>query len=506
MKINKIQLVNFKKFYGKNEICFNDKINIIIGDNETGKSTILQAIDIVCNGSRTKVENIGLNNLFNERIINEFLESDRKKFPIMEIDLFLNEDNIERLNGKNYYEPSCTQNGLRLICEADMENYSNEIKEILEDDNCVFPFEFYKVSFTTFADQHYNGYNKFVSSLFINNLDNNNDSAMQNYISNIYNKKIELKERNSNNIAYRKIKKDFQNTILNNSNKEIKFGLSNSKKLDLENNLTIIENEKDIQKMGTGKQILTKVQLSLNKGTLPVDIILIEEPENHLSFLNMKKMINYISSNDNSQVFITTHSDMITSKLGLNNLIILSEKKVFSLKNIDNEIVKYFMKTPNNNILTFILSSKVILVEGAAEFILMNKFFSQINAGKMDNYLINCISINSLSFKRYIAVGKELENKIAIITDNDGDYEKNIKNKYESLENDKIRVFSEKDNKITTFEIALYQKNKEMLEKIKMNENYMLNNKTESAFKILCSDDNFVVPNYIKEALEWIKN
>lgn len=51
MIVEKIRVKNFKKFEGIKEIKFNEDINVLIGDNEAGKSTILIALDIVFSGS-----------------------------------------------------------------------------------------------------------------------------------------------------------------------------------------------------------------------------------------------------------------------------------------------------------------------------------------------------------------------------------------------------------------------------------------------------------------------
>ena len=57
--ITKIKLINYKRF--KNyTIEPKSHINILIGDNESGKSSILQAIDIVASGTVHRVENMGL--------------------------------------------------------------------------------------------------------------------------------------------------------------------------------------------------------------------------------------------------------------------------------------------------------------------------------------------------------------------------------------------------------------------------------------------------------------
>ena len=75
--IEKLLLHNFCRFKDI-EIQFNAERNILIGDNEAGKSTILNALDIVLSGSFRKVETHGLDRLFNKETIDEFLTSGRR--------------------------------------------------------------------------------------------------------------------------------------------------------------------------------------------------------------------------------------------------------------------------------------------------------------------------------------------------------------------------------------------------------------------------------------------
>ena len=48
MRINKLKITNFKKFKNR-EFEFNEDINIIVGDNESGKSTLLEALELCLN-------------------------------------------------------------------------------------------------------------------------------------------------------------------------------------------------------------------------------------------------------------------------------------------------------------------------------------------------------------------------------------------------------------------------------------------------------------------------
>lgn len=101
MVIEKIKIINFKKFYGESNIVCNNDFNIIIGNNESGKSSILLALDLVLSGSQNKIECIGLENLFNCRIIDEFMKSARDitKLPQLIIELYLKDTGKPELNG-----------------------------------------------------------------------------------------------------------------------------------------------------------------------------------------------------------------------------------------------------------------------------------------------------------------------------------------------------------------------------------------------------------------------
>jgi len=88
--IKKIKLLNFKRFQDLT-LTFNEDSNTIIGDNESGKSTILLALDLVLSGSRSKIENIGLEFLFNKN----------------EIDAIIRNDNIIKLFYQEHYLYKC---------------------------------------------------------------------------------------------------------------------------------------------------------------------------------------------------------------------------------------------------------------------------------------------------------------------------------------------------------------------------------------------------------------
>ena len=88
--IKKIKLINYKRF--KNyTIEPNDRMNIFVGDNETGKSSILEAIDLVACGNVRRIEAIGLDRLINMEAVKVFLAGSKtyENLPILRIELYL---------------------------------------------------------------------------------------------------------------------------------------------------------------------------------------------------------------------------------------------------------------------------------------------------------------------------------------------------------------------------------------------------------------------------------
>jgi putative ATP-dependent endonuclease of the OLD family len=517
--LSRIKMHNFRKFSDLS-ICFDKDINILIGDNESGKSTILQAIDLVLSASRTKIESTGLDHLFNKHSIDAFLKSKKEiqRLPELFIELYLFEQKNPDLFGKNNSEQT-PYDGLRLHCAPDLLSFSKDIMDVLSQDEANFPFEFYSINFSTFSGEGYAGHGKYFRHLLLDNTQISNEYATREYVKTVYNSSVENSEKYIHKNEYRKFKERFKNDVLNSLNSRLQdytFILRTGSKSDIETDITIAEDNVDIEDKGKGKQCFIKTQFALTKGRQDknIDIVLLEEPENHLSHVNMKKLIGQIKQSQNSQVFIATHNNLICNRLDLRKAILLhNENNSCALLNqLPPDTAKFFMKAPDNNILEYILSSKTLLVEGAAEYILMDRMFETITGHHPEDDGVHIISIGGLSFKRYMDLGKLLNIKTAMIRDNDRDFQSNCIDNYQQNADEMRRVFFEVDNSQYTFEVAFFLCNKKICRELfgeKRNDdaiiNYLLANKADAALEILEKKlQEITPPNYIIEALKWI--
>lgn len=522
MYISKIKLQNFRRF--KNlEIRFNRGRNILVGDNESGKSSILQAIDLCARGSRHRVEDVGVETLLNVDAVRTFMEGDRRidNLPKLYIELYLEDIVDEGLEGNENSDNRYT-NGVRLSIEPDLA-LSRQTSQVLQADNASFPFEFYSISFTTFSGETYNGYTKKIKTLLLDNSTIGNEYALNEYISTIYGAALSQVEQLATKHSYGNSKTSFKAGVLTPFNAKLpegySFSVKNTGRNCLENDLTIEMGGVPISEKGTGVQCVVKTQLALSRAA-DIPVILLEEPENHLSHLNMRRMIEDIEKNQQAQLFISTHSDLISTRLDLRNCILMNSAEpamTTSLGFIDKGTANFFMKAPDNNMLQFVLAKKVILVEGDAEFILMDAFCKRVHGHSLAEMGIDVIAVDGKCFKRYLEIAKQIGVRVAVVTDNDRNYDENITASYNGYMNNEyanIKVYADNNNERYTFEVAVYNDNTIGCDELFGADrrtlsvlNYMLANKAEAAYKLLTQKgETILVPQYIKEALEWVND
>ena len=497
---------------------FNSKKNILIGENGAGKTSILEAISYVLGANIREIEIKGLQTLFNVEVIREYLDGDKnyEDLPELEIEVFVANNNQFKIVGIHNSEKNVELSGIKMTIHPN-NDYSYEIKDILQNSE-VFPFDYYITEFTTFDGRAYNSYNRYLRYASIDSTRISSTHATQKFIEDYYIRTRTEEERVKLQHQFREQNNMFsQESLTNVEESEYQLKINSHKGKALEESLTIQKNNIDIANFGKGDSMFLNIDFALSRTKEDTKIILIEEPENHLSYLNMHRLIDKVDDTEQKQIFIATHSNMIATRLDLKNAIFISNGKSTKLNDLDKETSSFFQKSPDNSALDFILAKKAVLVEGNAEYILLDSFYKHLRKKEMFKDEIAMISVGGLSFKRYLELARNLDKKIAVITDNDGDYKKNIEETYKYYISESIKIFAPKEAEINTFEVCLHKCNEEFINKhlqsSKMSKGtlaYMLKNKSEAAFRILnlLEDEehwnDFKIPDHIREAYEWI--
>lgn len=139
----------------------------------------------------------------------------------------------------------------------------------------------------------------------------------------------------------------FDSVALDPIDEKRKFGID-GKKVQLENVISVFEGSIPLENRGSGMESLIKTQIAFDKASA-LDVVMMEEPENHLCFTTMRKMLHEISDNEKgSQVIITTHSNMIACTLGLSNVLWVTEGHAQSLGDVPDDVSAFFTKADDN--------------------------------------------------------------------------------------------------------------------------------------------------------------
>ena len=188
---------------------------------------------------------------------------------------------------------------------------------------------------------------------------------------------------------------------------------------------------------------------------------------------------------------------------------------VLQFNNLSGDTQNYFKRLPGYNTLRLVLAQKVILVEGPSdELIIQKAYFEKFKCLPIENS-IDVISVG-LSAPRFLEIAKELNIKVAVVTDNDGDKEKKIIRRYNDfLSYNNIKVFTNSDNNQNTLEPSFVKCDAENEKKLKALigytgtrdlSDYLQKCKTEWALAVFESEIQFSYPDYINECIDWISH
>ncbi len=530
--IEKIIIHNYKLFKDFQLELEND-LNIIVGDNESGKSTILEAINLALtkklNGKFIEYELTPFlfNSEINQTFITELQNKRNPELPNIFIELYLTENNETTfMRGSNNSQNEDAV-GIRLEIIFN-EDFKEDYEELIASEEPVelIPTEFYKVNWYSFGEKTLTPRGLPIKTSFIDSTSIRLQSGTDYYLQTIIHNGLDVKERVSLNVEFRKLKERFAreasikeiNKKINIdkgmiTDKELAIAIDVSQKSNWEANLIPHLDRIPFQYSGQGEQSSLKIMLALNRDAEETNIILIEEPENHLSFSSMNILLNRITeSSSGKQVILTTHSSFVLNKLGLSKLVLISDNVAIRLANLSPETQIYFKRLSGYDTLRLILAKKAILVEGPSDELIVQKTYLMKNRKMPIEDGIDVINVRGLSFKRFLDIAKLLKIQVSVVTDNDGNYEEKIIKKYQEFEDDdNISIYSDSDENAPTLEnqIAKYNElktvnvifKKDFKEKSE-SINFMKKDKVGSALAIFETSQDIQIPGYIHEAIE----
>lgn len=545
MSISKIKIKNFKCFRGIFEIELNRGLNILVGNNETGKSTILEAIHIALTGlyGGRNIRNELSQYLFNKEIIDRYISSVNSGSayppPSIYIEIFF-EGSIDPEYEGNENSEHLACEGLKFEISFD-EKYKDEYNALIKSKKMLsLPIEYYEATWTSFARQAITIRSIPIKSAMIDSSNYRYQNGSDVYISRIVKDLLSPEEVIAVSQAHRKMKDTFMDDVsIKAINDRIRAESSIvdgkvSLTVDLgtknawESSLVTQLNDVPFGYIGKGAQCVMKTELALtHKNTQHSQIVLLEEPESHLSFSKLNQLINAIEQKyEDKQVIISTHSSFVANKLGLENLLLLNNQKIVRVTDLTSS--EFFKKISGYDTLRLILCKKAILVEGDSDELIVQKAYMLKNNNRLPiEDQIDVISVGT-SFLRFLELATALNKRVVVVTDNDGDIDAlekkyadyikdnkkdNIKICYDKVVDTGLLTIGGKPYNYNTLEPKLLKANgnnldlfnsilKTTFETLEELQKYMKHHKTESALAVFDTNEELTFPEYILEAID----
>ncbi len=538
-----MRIYNFKCFYGEFILEFNEGINILVGNNESGKSTILEAINLALtglyNGRNVKTELSQY--MFNNQIVLDYINSiskGEKVFPpSIIIELYFSEGFCPLFEGNGNTERTKAE-GLVFKIEYN-EKYNDEYESLITThDMLSLPIEYYDIVWESFARQAISSKGIPLKCAMIDSTSSRFHNGSDVYISRIVKDLLDPEDITHVAQAHRKMKENFmKDNSISEINKKINSQPSiTRKKIELsvelgtknawESSLITQLDYIPFNNIGKGEQCIVKTELALShKKAQEANIILLEEPESHLSHTKLNQLISAIEAKyKEKQIIVSTHNSYVANKLGLDNIILLNQQKAIRFSNLRSN--EFFKKIAGYDTLRLILCRRAILVEGDSDELIIQRAYMDLHDGKLPiQDEIDVISVGT-SFLRFLEIADLLCKPVTVVTDNDGDIDA-INRKYANYigENKKpyVKICVDPVVDIGNLVIGKQAYNYNTLEPKLLKANspesinqvlgtsytevddllkHMKHEKTESALKIFMSSDKINYPDYIMDAIK----
>lgn len=518
MYISEVTIDNYRNFEHI-EIPLN-KFTILIGENDIGKSNVIEAIRLVLNNNTfqyatktlgiTDINNNKLKKFKNDIKLNktEIIQAIEDKnieylnaiIPVVKIKLKIIETNSE-------YQKALLSDWLNEDKEGNdcyeveyIFKPKNEIKFIQEvldmqhlGENYMIPLNMYEykiISSNNGKGVRFDKFQNFNISYIGAERDNfsENDKQMSyKLISSLLEKNLSQKDRYNANQAYidffdelkkldsyKGIFNKFDNADFDNWKEiidELELGPNTPNLKSIFSNINMTYGEQFLYQRGLGTRNLLLIILLftnyLNEGK-KFNLISIEEPEAHMCVNNLNIAIDFITKSLKNietegfvQAIITTHNYNIINKLKFKNIVLLKDNQAINFSKF-NDMSKYLAKRPNFDILKILLAKRVILVEGPTEEMYINTYLQQ------NNKTLNMaeVIVTGKGYTKFLDIWKIINDstnkKIGVVRDYDN--QPNAKEKHD-LYDDGKSIFVRTTNEYT-FENALINQgnNRKVLE------------------------------------------
>ncbi|UQZ33637.1 chromosome segregation protein SMC [Paenibacillus sp. PK3_47] len=444
MHISKFYISGYKNAKDRSEIRLNKGLNVLVGENGSGKTTIVNALRLVLRENEFSYMNIDED---------DFYISLDKQYIAPEIRIDLTLESLSPNEQVTFLSWCDADYNAQLHLEINSNPnrkgyYKKEVwggtskSSIFEDETFDCIDCIYLPPLRDAEEKLVNGKRSRLAQLLKKQYGDNKDSLVKNVTdfnsqitSNVENKYNEIEKAKIN------INNKLEETLGQRLGQSINLQFADTSFNKIVESIKMVffpgikQNDSDkfrdiaVNSLGYNNFLYIATvfaELELLKDNNMMTVLLIEEPEAHLHPQLQVKFIKYLEditrNSENLQVVITTHSPVLASSIDINNLIHISQKEervsAIPLKEIDlGESKNYINRWLDVTKSALLFSKGIILVEGISEAMLIPTLakivLAEYNKTALDNFDtllptsleeagVSTININGINFKHFM--------------------------------------------------------------------------------------------------------
>lgn len=534
--VTRLRLKNFRRFK-ELDLPLGPGFNVVVGNNETGKSTILEAMSLVLSGqAEGRSVYLSLDPYwFHKAAVDEYFQAMRSGTqappPELLIEAYLagteHDPELSHYKGThNDLGEDVAGVSLRI---GVAEGLAEELKAyaVDEENPAIVPVEFYQASWRSFSGHNLSSRKLPVRLKVIDATRARGNRGPSRYVNSVVESVLTDEQRRRLAHQYRRVQYAFssedgvqaindhlrseENPI---TSKRLTVQMDMSARSSWNQAIAAHLDELPFELSGRGEQVRIETAIALASSSR-VDVVLIEEPENHLSHGGLNGLLEDIQRHgEGRQLVVTTHSAFVLNKLGLDRLRLLSGNgSTLTLEGLQPDTQAFFKKLPGFDTLRLVLANRCILVEGPSDELIVQRAYKEVRGLHPLADGVDVISVRGLAFKRFLEIAAKLGIDVTVVTDNDGDLEA-LRKKYEGYLDDEhpsIAIYFDDDEGAPSLEDQLVKENGYEAIGTALGKDhpdaasliaYMKGDKTECALRLFESSHAWRAPEYIRRAIE----
>jgi len=533
--IKRVRIRGYRKFRSL-DFQPHPTFNVLVGNNQSGKSTLLEAIQLAVTGriaGRPAAEELNPY-WFNRTMVTEYLAGRAAGVnpspPEISIEVTL-QDHPEfaaMVGADDLMSPSDHAPGVRLRIHLN-EEYRREFDAYVADVGTqLLPTDYYTVDWRSFQNVSLTQRPRSLRVAVIDSRTIRSGAGVDYHLRQVIGDHLTRDEQTTLSAAFRRVKETLAaehlgavNAKLANGDElldggHVSLAMDHSSRTSWDNSvIPHVENVPFVQ-AGQGQQAVTKIVLAMRRHAEAAGAVMVEEPENHLSHTNLNVLLDRIEalSHPTQQLFVTTHSSFVLNRLGVDRLRLVSAGKIHAFDALTMETVEYFRRLPGFDTLRLVLADRLVLVEGPSDEVLFERFYRDRWGHRPIEDGIDVFSMRGLSQRRFLELAKLAGKRCVIISDNDGrsqaDLDAALAALGSLLDSDRKLLFGAVEAGTTLEPQILYANGDETLRAVlgrteRANiATWMSNNKTDAALRIADATAVLQPPSYFLDAMHFI--